>query len=221
MFVLRKIKKLAGSIIRILYKLTYHFISIDDKLVIFISFHGRGYSDNPRAIYEQMRKDPRFNDYRFIWFIKNHKKKNVKIEGAEIKEYLSLPYFYYMSKAKYWIINCKMPTYICKKDKQIYLQTWHGTPLKRLGHDIIASEDTTFYRSGMSFEQMTKSYDIDVERYNYMISPNAFCTEVFQTSFQINKERLIETGYPRNDFITNATKEDVISLKKKISFTFR
>ena len=120
-----------------------------------------------------------------------------------------------MSKAKYWIINCKMPTYICKKDKQIYLQTWHGTPLKRLGHDIIASEDTTFYRSGMSFEQMTKSYDIDVERYNYMISPNAFCTEVFQTSFQINKERLIETGYPRNDFITNATKEDVISLKKK------
>lgn len=215
MFVLRKIKKLAGSIIRILYKLTYHFISIDDKLVIFISFHGRGYSDNPRAIYEQMRKDPRFNDYRFIWFIKNHKKKNVKIEGAEIKEYLSLPYFYYMSKAKYWIINCKMPTYICKKDKQIYLQTWHGTPLKRLGHDIIASEDTTFYRSGMSFEQMTKSYDIDVERYNYMISPNAFCTEVFQTSFQINKERLIETGYPRNDFITNATKEDVISLKKK------
>ena len=67
----------------------------------------------------------------------------------------------------------------------------------------------------MSFEQMTKSYDIDVERYNYMISPNAFCTEVFQTSFQINKERLIETGYPRNDFITNATKEDVISLKKK------
>ena len=62
---------------------------------------------------------------------------------------------------------------------------------------------------------MTKSYDIDVERYNYMISPNAFCTDVFQTSFQINKERLIETGYPRNDFITNATQEDVIELKKK------
>ena len=215
MFILRNIKKIAGKIIKVVYKLIYRFIPVDDKLVIFISFHGRGYSDNPRAIYEQIRKDPRFNDYRFIWFIKNHKKKNIKIDGAEIKEYFSIPYFYYMSKAKYWIINCKMPAYICKKDKQIYLQTWHGTPLKRLGHDIIAPEDTTFYRSGMSFEQMTKSYDIDVERYNYMISPNAFCTEVFQTSFRINKERLIETGYPRNDFITNATKEDVISLKKK------
>lgn len=215
MFILRKIKKLAGKIIRILYKLTYRFISIDDKLVIFISFHGRGYSDNPRAIYEQMKKDERFKDYRFIWFIKNHKKKDIQIDGAEIKEYFSLPYFYYMSKAKYWIINCKMPTYICKKENQVYLQTWHGTPLKRLAHDIIAPEDATFYRSGVSFEQMTRSYDIDVERYNYMISPNAFCTEVFQTSFRINRKRLIETGYPRNDFITNATEDDIRNLKLK------
>lgn len=217
MFLLRYIKKIAGRIIRIAYKVSYNLISIDEHLVIFISFHGRGYSDNPRAIYEQMRKDPRFKDYRFIWFIKDHEKKNIHIPGAEIKEYFSFPYFYYMSKAKYWIINCKMPTYICKKSEQIYLQTWHGTPLKRLAHDIIAPEDATFYRSGVSFEKMCESYDIDVERYNYMISPNKFCTEVFQTSFQINRERLIETGYPRNDFITNATKEDVVELKKKFN----
>ena len=70
MFILRNIKKIAGKIIKVVYKLIYRFIPVDDKLVIFISFHGRGYSDNPRAIYEQIRKDPRFNDYRFIWFIK-------------------------------------------------------------------------------------------------------------------------------------------------------
>lgn len=215
MIILRFIKRITGFMIRILYKLTYRLVSIDNKLIIFISFHGRGYSDNPRAIYEQMRKDPRFKDYRFIWFIKNHKKKNIIIPGAEIKEYFSFSYFYYMSKAKYWIINCKMPTYICKKSEQIYLQTWHGTPLKRLAHDIIAPEGATFYRSGVSFDKMCHSYDVDVARYNYMISPNKFCTEVFQTSFQIDRQRLIETGYPRNDFITNATPEDVIALKQK------
>ena len=215
MFILRKVKKYSGKIIRILYKLTYKLVSIDNQLVIFISFHGRGYSDNPRAIYEQMKKDPRFKDYRFIWFIKNHKEKNIQIPGAEIKEYFSFPYFYYLSKAKYWIINCKMPTYICKKPEQVYLQTWHGTPLKRLAHDIIAPEDATFYRSGVSFEKMCHSYDVDVERYNYMISPNKFCTEVFQTSFRIDRERLIETGYPRNDFITNATIKEIEQLKKK------
>ncbi len=217
MYILRIIKKIAGKVIRILYRLTYKLVSVDERLVIFISFHGRGYSDNPRAIYEQMRKDDRFKDYRFIWFIKDHKTKNLEIPGAEIKEYFSFPYFYYLSKAKYWAINCKMPLYICKKPKQVYLQTWHGTPLKRLAHDIQASEDTTFYRSGVSFEQMCYSYDVDVERYNYMISPNKFCTEVFQTSFQIDRDRLIETGYPRNDFITNASKEEVIELKKKFN----
>lgn len=217
MFILRKIKKIAGKIIKIVYKLVYKFIPVDDKLVIFISFHGRGYSDNPRAIYEEMQRDPRFKDYKFIWFIKKHKQKNIHIDGANIKEYFSIPYFYYMSKAKYWVINCKMPAYICKKDNQVYLQTWHGTPLKRLGHDIIAPDDATFYRSGMSFEQMTETYDIDVKRYNYMISPNAFCTEVFQTSFRINRERLIETGYPRNDFITNATNENILEIKKKFN----
>lgn len=217
MFLLRKIKKFVGEIVRILYKLLYRFIKIDDKLVIFISFHGRGYSDNPRAIYEYMISDERFKDYHFVWFIKNYKSKNISIPKGRVVEYFSLRYFYLMSKAKYWVINCKMPTYICKKKEQIYLQTWHGTPLKRLAHDIQSSDDMTFYRSGISFEKMVESYDIDVMKYNYMISPNQFCTKVFQSAFAINKERLIETGYPRNDFITNATQNVAQNIKNKLN----
>lgn len=215
MKLLRIVKKWVGRVIRILYRWTYKMVKVDPKLVIFIAFHGRGYSDNPRAIYEAMRQDPRFEGYRFIWFIKNHKQKQITVPGAEVKEYFSFSYFYYMSKAKYWIINCKMPDYIAKKEEQIYLQTWHGTPLKRLAHDIEAAEDMTFYRSAVSFAQMTQSYDIDVARYNYMISPNRFCTEVFQSAFRIQRERLIETGYPRNDFICNTTKEEIVRLKEK------
>ena len=215
MRLLQIVKKWGGRVIRILYRWTYKMVKVDPKLVIFIAFHGRGYSDNPRAIYEAMRQDPRFEGYRFIWFIKKHKQKQITIPGAEVKEYFSFSYFYYMSKAKYWIINCKMPDYIAKKEEQVYLQTWHGTPLKRLAHDIEAAEDMTFYRSAVSFAQMTQSYDIDVARYNYMISPNRFCTEVFQSAFRIQRERLIETGYPRNDFICNTTKEEMERMKEK------
>ena len=162
-----------------------------------------------------MRQQDQFKDYRFIWAIKHHKKKNISIENAKVIEYFSIPYFFYLARSQYWIANCKLPMYVLKKKNQIYLQTWHGTPLKRLAHDIDVSEDTTFYRSGVSYEQMCNSYDVDVARYNYMISPNAFCTKVFQTSFQINRERLIETGYPRNDFISNATKEECDAIKNK------
>ena len=72
---LRPFKKFAGKCIRLAYKLTYRLFKVDDKLAIFISFHGRGYSDNPKAIYEQRREDPRFVVYRFIWFMKIEKVK--------------------------------------------------------------------------------------------------------------------------------------------------
>lgn len=209
------LKKMAGKIIRLLYTLSYRWIPVNPKLVIFISFHGRGYTDNPRAIYEAMLQDEAFNDYEFIWFIKNHKKKNITLPKGQVKEYFSFPYFFYLSKAKYWVVNCKLPLYIKKKKNQVYLQTWHGTPLKRLGHDIIAKDDLTFYRSKMSFEEMCHSYDQDVARYNYMISPNTFSTHVFQSAFHIDPKKIIETGYPRNDFMNHVTDHDIAFIKER------
>ena len=217
MKVLRYIKKVVVAFIKICYLLLYKLIKVDEKVVVFLSFHGRGFSDNPRAIYECMKTDERFKDYTFVWFISNYKDKGISIEGAKVVEYMSLLYFYYLAKAKYWVFNCKMQEFIRKKNNQIYLQTWHGTPLKRLGHDISVDEDTTFSRTGMTYEQMCQSYDVDVARYDYMISPNRFCSEVFPSAFGVSKEKLIETGYPRNDFITNASKEDVLKIKERLN----
>ena len=211
------IKEIVKTILAIYCFVLSNFIKTNDKTVLFISFHGKGYSDNPKAIYEEMLKDDRFKDFKFVWAIKNHKKKAIKIDDAKIVEYLSIPYFYYLSKAKYWIFNCKMPSYICKKKDQIYLQTWHGTPLKRLGHDIHVDENTTFYRSQIKAKDMYRSYDIDSARYNYMISPNAFCTKIFPAAFNINKERLIETGYPRNDVMSNVTDDEKLKIKKELN----
>lgn len=213
---LKYIKKILTTCIYAIYGMIYRFIPTDDHLVIFISFHGRGYSDNPRAIYEYMKSQERFKDYRFIWFIKKQNQKNINIPGAQIKTHQSLSYFYYLSKAKYWIINIKMPEFIKKKEDQIYLQTWHGTPLKRLGKDIQVGKDSTFYRTQMTYEEMIHSYDDDVAKYTYMISPNHFCTEVFQSAFGINKERLIETGYPRNDYMTNISSKEITDIKNKL-----
>ena len=175
---LGRIKLFIGKFVRLAYRLTYRLIPCEKNTVLFISFHGRGYSDNPKAIYEYLRKEN--YDLKYVWAIKNHKQKNIQIEGAKVIEYFSIPYFYYLARAKYWVVNCKLPTYVLKKDNQVYLQTWHGTPLKRLAHDIILdNKGATFYRSKMSAEEMYETYDIDVKRYNYMISPNPYSTKVF------------------------------------------
>ncbi len=207
MKVLGRIKKALVPVFGWLYRVFCHLIPVDNRMILFLAFHGRSYNDNPRALYEAMRQDPRFSEYRFVWVLRNPGQET--IPGAETVRYLSLGYFVAVARAKVWIFNCKMPMYLYKKKSQIYLQTWHGTPLKRLGHDIEPVPGQRFYRSGLTYEQMCRTYDVDSERYDAMISPNAFCTGVFPHAFGIKKEKLIETGYPRNDFLSTYTQEDV------------
>lgn len=211
------IKKILGKLIRLLYRLIYRFIPCQKETILFISFHGRGYSDNPKALHEYISNHPKYQKYRCIFAIKNHREKKLQIDNAKIIEYFSIPYFFYLARSKYWIANCKLPKYVLKKPSQIYLQTWHGTPLKKLAHDIVVPEGTTFYRSGMSIEEMRSTYDDDVSKYNYMISPSAFTTEVFQSAFKIERQRLIETGYPRNDILSNYQNSDLEAIKAKLS----
>lgn len=211
---IRHVKRMVIRCFKWVYKIMQKVVSVDEKTVIFIAFHGRGYTDNPKYIHLEMLKQKRFDDYRFIWAVK--KTKTTSIERSKVIRYNSVTYFYYMCKAKYWIVNCKLPKHIQKKENQVYLQTWHGTPLKRLAHDIVEVENQTFYRSGMSRAQMTDTYDDDVAKYNYMIAPNPFSYEVFQSAFRIDAERLIKTGYPRNDFLTNITKEKIQEIKERL-----
>ena len=75
MKIIRYAKKATILAISLLYKCFYRFIPLDDKTVLFISFHGKGYSDNPKAIYEEMLKDDKFKDYKFVWAIKIIKRK--------------------------------------------------------------------------------------------------------------------------------------------------
>ena len=213
---MKLIKKFLGKLIRFLYRLVYRFIPCQKETILFISFHGRGYSDNPMALHQYITTHSRYHNYRCIYAIKNYKQKNLKIDNAKIIEYFSIPYFFYLARSKYWISNCKLPKYVLKKPTQVYLQTWHGTPLKKLAHDIEVPDGTTFYRSGMSIEEMRSTYDNDVSKYNYMISPSSFTTEVFQSAFAINKDRLIETGYPRNDILSNYQDEDIDRIKAEL-----
>ena len=48
----------------------------------------------------------------------------------------SAEYYQAYSEASHWVSNARTPLYINKKDNQTYIQTWHGTPLKRLANDM-------------------------------------------------------------------------------------
>lgn len=105
---------------------------VKENRIIFESFAGKSYSDNPRAIYEEMLQDD--NSYEYIW-IMNDPSKPIPGNAKKVKR-LSLRYYYYLATSKYWVINARMPGYMIKRPETVYLQTWHGTPLKKLAHDM-------------------------------------------------------------------------------------
>lgn len=211
MKILRILKKIAEVIITALYRVLAFILPVKSNRVLFVAFHGRGVLDNPKAIYEYMKERQEYEGYELIFVL------NKPVNGVRSVKYLSLPFFVKAATSKYWFFNCKMPAFLYKKKTQVYLQTWHGTPLKRLGHDIVVDNGQLISRSGLTADKRNKAYDDDVKKYDYMISPNEFSTNCFQSAFGVSREKLIETGYPRNDILSNATKEYVDTIKKRLN----
>lgn len=190
-------------------------LPVEDKLVIFEAFLGRSYACSPKAIYEAMVRDPKYDDYQFIWVFRNVKKKKKLLdkERTTVVKYKSYKAMQAFGRAKYWVTNWRLSETYIKKDSQICIQTWHGTPLKKIGIDLNIEGNPK-----ASQKTAHKRYLNDAKKYDYFVSPSAFCTQVFRSAFGLDllgKEGiLIETGYPRNDFLCRYTPEDVVRIRK-------
>lgn len=216
------IRKLARKVSFVKNKIKYNFITkrmkIDEKLIIFGCFNGRSYCDSPKAIYNYLINNEKFNEYKFVWAFKNpeeHKflenKKNTKVINIKSKDF-----FKTLGKAKYWIFNYKIQDYIFTKPNQVFVQCWHGTPLKRLGCDL-----EHFDNAMNSISEIRNRYHIEASKFSYFISPSKFATEKFISAWdlqRINKtEIILEEGYPRNDFLINYTEKDIDRIKKSLN----
>ena len=192
----------------------YYKYKVDDKLILFEVYNGRNYACSPKAIYEYMINNKKYKDYKFVWAFKNPEKydlgKQTKIVKSNSKDY-----FKYLASSKYWIVNSLIDVSIKKKKNQIYLQCWHGTPLKKLRYDIEVKGSVL-----NTINEIRKRNDLDAVKFDYFISPSKFCTEKFTSAFNLKKlgkeNIIIEKGYPRNDYLFNYKKEDVAKIKKKL-----
>ncbi|WP_436868457.1 bifunctional glycosyltransferase/CDP-glycerol:glycerophosphate glycerophosphotransferase [Mammaliicoccus sciuri] len=185
--------------------------SVDSNTIVFESFGGKNYSDSPKYIYEYMQKNyPKLN---YIWVF-NKPDKNVIIGNAEKVKKGSKEYYDAYSKAKFWVSNARLPLYLNKKENQIYIQTWHGTPLKRLANDM-----KVVRMPGTTTANYKKNFYAETSRWDYLVSPNRYSTNIFKTAFWMDEERTWEIGYPRNDVLVNRSddQEYINQIKKDLN----
>ncbi|WHY91241.1 CDP-glycerol glycerophosphotransferase family protein [Neobacillus cucumis] len=179
---------------------------IDKQMVVFESFLGKNYSGNPKYIYEQMLRDPKFKNFKFVWSYRGENPE--EIPGNPIIVNRDTDEFYrYMAKAKYWVSNIIFPIHR-KREGNVYLQTWHGTPLKKLGFDIDIEGPEVLAR---------ENFYIESRNWDYLISANEYSSEIFRRAFKFEKD-MLEAGYPLNDIFYRDDLQKVIAkIKDKLN----
>src|SRR5699024_12448200 len=103
-----------------------------------------------------------------------------------------------------------------KKANQVYIQTWHGTPLKRLANDM-----KVIRMPGTTTDNYKRNFKEETSRWDYLISTNAYSSKIFETAFWMTPEKLLDFSYPRIDFFYNCeiTKYKLYNIKETINIT--
>ncbi|ASN04122.1 CDP-glycerol glycerophosphotransferase family protein [Virgibacillus necropolis] len=193
-----------------LYKTAFVILGklpVKRKLIMFESFLGKQYSDSPRAIYEYLLEN-NFS-YDMYWSVDRRHMKFFEDKNVKYVRRFSIEWLLLMARAGYWVSNSRLPLWIPKPKHTKYLQTWHGTPLKRLAADM-----DEVHMPGTNTERYKQNFLKEASKWDYLVSPNAYSSEIFKRAFQFNK-KMIESGYPRNDFLLNSNNEETITQIKQ------
>src|SRR3954454_25359963 len=152
--------------------------------IVYNSFHGR-FSDNPRALFERLQDRAGLSH---LWLADPaHAEtfpvgvRTVPIDTQAATEALE--------SADLLIANTHTEVEWTKPAGTTYVQTWHGTPLKRIHADVLWGP-----------EWLVEHLSLDVERWDVLLSPNRYSTTTMRQAFRWSGE-ILETGYPRNDVL--------------------
>ncbi len=181
-----------------------------ENAILFESFQGKVIGDNPLDIYREVLRRKAAGelpaDLKLFWTTGPETKAP---EGAVGVKHGSKAWLQAIATCRYLVNNTNFPWYFRKVPGQVYLQTWHGTPLKRLGREIPNNNLTKSYLDTM---------DREASYWDALISPNEYCTKVFPGAFSYSG-KIIETGYPRNDRLTTADGQYRQRIRESIGIT--
>ncbi|MFD1429516.1 CDP-glycerol glycerophosphotransferase family protein [Lacticaseibacillus mingshuiensis] len=180
--------------------------------VVFESFDGKLPSDSPLAIYDQLKAT--HPDWNVFWSVKPGTLAEAQQLHPTVQfvKRFSVRWLFLLPRAQFWVANARMPFWLHKNRGTTYIQTWHGTPLKRLGLDI-----SDVAMPGTDTKKYHKAFITESHRWDYLIAPNQYSEDIFKHAFDFSNH-FLETGYPRNDVLVNHRSDDelIASLKQKI-----
>jgi len=193
------------TIRKIMYKIMCKILPIKKGLVVFQSFGGRSYSGNPKYIYKYAKDN--YKNLKYVWALRNQfeeidgNAKKVKIE--------TLKYYYYLARAEYIISNLNMQDNVKKRKGAKFIQTWHGTPLKKISFDV--NKKSPSYN-----EKFLKAFKKRVKKWDYLLAQNQYSINTFKSAFRYNGP-IFEVGHALNDILVENNQQKIKEIKHKLN----
>lgn len=172
------------------------FVVTDPNLILFSSFMGTKVNDSPKAIYDYIKSHSEYCQYKCVWAVESPNAypalQTVKID--------TLRYFCMALRAHYWVTNTNIERGLSfKKKSTIYLNTWHGIALKKIGNDCPGRKDYNF--ASVDFLCVSGEYE----------------EKVFHSAFKAKGENFLQCGMPRNDSLWAITPQNKRDCREKLS----
>jgi CDP-glycerol glycerophosphotransferase (TagB/SpsB family) len=165
-------------------------------VALFETFHGRAAGDNPGPLCSELAR--RDTDLELVFSVVD---RSVSVpEGARSVVRWSTEWFELLGRARYFVTNAPLPPFFRKREGQVFLHTWHGSPLKRIAHDRVSQDFANWHHR----RQLLVARD----GWDYLISQSPFCTQALRSAFLYDGE-MLELGYPRNDLLNSPEAEEV------------
>ncbi len=207
-----------------IYYVSY-IIPRDRNLWIFDSWTGYRFSDNSKYLFLYTKKN--HPEIRAIWLTYSDKVlKSLRREGYEVYKLYSVRGFLYSMTAACIIVSSHYPDitrFMIGGAQKI--QLWHGTPLKRLGYDVSTYKTKSKFK-GTLVSIKNKVFPFLLHNYSdIFIAASKESKEKLASAFRIRKDKILITGYPRNDALFNTQwstfKCDYLdNIRNKVSFKY-
>ncbi len=199
----KKVKSLFRLVLIIFYPVFAFFLPLKKKTILFESYLGKKVNDSPLEIYKYINEH--YPEYELIWAVDDQ----ALYEDVTTVKRMSFKYVVIAATSKFFVNNSRMPIFFKKRKSQIYVQTWHGTPLKKLVYDM---ENNLM--PGTTEKKYLKNFSNEVRNWDYLVSANEYSTKIFKRAFKYEK-KILEVGYPRNFSLYTYSEKDRNYLRAK------
>lgn len=204
------IKKTLTGIINIIILLITLVIPKNNKIMIVGGWYGKRFADNSRYAYLSLFNN---NNYLPVWITRDQQLYyELKGKGIKVYKAWSIKSIWYHLRAKIHIIDHSINDinpYFSVRAKKINL--WHGFPIKKIGDDK-RNQETII----SSIKSKINNYLIPgFWGKQYLLATSEYSAEVLGKAFQISKEKIIISNYPRNYMLDKTSNLNQISIFKE------